>query len=74
MMVEQGKEYVCEDAGKALEELEEKLRGDRRKVKASRRSVYDEGIVQGLSMALKRIEDTKKNWKATWPSEFPEKS
>lgn len=59
--------YICEDAGKALEELEKKLRDDRREMKATRRSSYDEGVVEGYSRALKRLEETKDNWKASWP-------
>lgn len=59
--------YICEDAGKALNELEKKLRDDRREMKATRRSSYDEGVVEGYSRALKRLEETKDNWKASWP-------
>lgn len=58
--------YVCEDAGRALGELEQKLRADRRELKANRKSSYDEGVLEGYSRSLKRLEETKDNWKATW--------
>ena len=59
--------YICEDAGKALEELESKLKEDRRQMKTSRKGSYDDGVVHGISLSLKRLEEVKENWKANWP-------
>lgn len=61
------KRYICEDAGKALEELESILKEDRRTAKGARKGSYDDGVVHGYSMALKRLEEVKDNWKANWP-------